>query len=765
MRRILVYAVLAVSAALCLASCNKELGSYPNFGDGPCIVLSLDTPIFTKAAEHNDGHRPGDDDGAYNENVISKVDCFIYASNADNTTQSLHHLNGRLTGSYVTVDLTPAQVDAIFPRPNSTCKVLLVANYPADGESLSYNLSYNEVMSKSFTSSFTNGATFTTQENFVMVSDLVSVAIVSKHNNPINDQSQTVTLKRVASKMSLDVTFDDLETVTYNGAQWPCVKIQIGTDDGGDPIYEKWVPHAESMTVYMMNGLNKGSLSGEPAVWSTENSSYFTTYSSGRKFEGPEDRTYKVVTDYTTNPVTTVDETKKYYYTSPFYSYPQTWTYGDHYEPYLKLIIPWQRIPDSANGIAGTQKNYYYRVLCPVSTFEANNWYKMLLSVGILGSDADDLPVSVYPGYYVADWQDLGETALSQQAEILGSSYLSVPVKTHYIYGGNTITIPVVSSDEIKATLLSATYTNFQNEESTTANYSTPASKFSLTCSGSSSFTLTNNLVSDFSSTSIDCSIITFTVKVEHDVDNSLYSETVTIIQYPPIYIEAELNDQHFHQSDWNTYKGYVYINGSNNSGDWQSVNNANIDNNRNHNRYIIHSSVMTIDGFILGDPRVSESTNTSKNGHTWATAPFVGQTSGQSNRQLKWYRPTDESNTNTIAPEFMITSCYGRRGGGDSYANSWDRCAAFQEEGYPAGRWRLPTEAELAYMSTLSAKGLIPTLFYPTQQYWTGNGTAIKQGEIVSGATTASVRCVYDIWYWGKGKVDNRTFTWGDEE
>ena len=39
-------------------------------------------------------------------------------------------------------------------------------------------------------------------------------------------------------------------------------------------------------------------------------------------------------------------------------------------------------------------------------------------------------------------------------------------------------------------------------------------------------------------------------------------------------------------------------------------------------------------------------------------------------------------------------------------------RCAGYQEAGYPAGRWRVPTMAEINYIVQLSGWGVIPSLF-----------------------------------------------------
>ena len=106
------------------------------------------------------------------------------------------------------------------------------------------------------------------------------------------------------------------------------------------------------------------------------------------------------------------------------------------------------------------------------------------------------------------------------------------------------------------------------------------------------------------------------------------------------------------------------------------------------------------------------------------------------------------------------------------------------QESGYPAGRWRLPTKAEIYYMIDLSEKNIITVLFTPDSDkssggYWCSDGVVypllknnVKSIEYYPTAQAITYkennfpRCVYDEWYWGSGKLSSlSTFTWGDQE
>lgn len=112
------------------------------------------------------------------------------------------------------------------------------------------------------------------------------------------------------------------------------------------------------------------------------------------------------------------------------------------------------------------------------------------------------------------------------------------------------------------------------------------------------------------------------------------------------------------------------------------------------------------------------------------------------------------------IAPEFLMASSYGKDGA-MTYAAAVNRCLAYQEDGYPAGRWRVPTEAEIDYCLHLQDCGAIPTLFTRTATgYWGASGRIMTNAGWInkktSGNNHAYIRCVYDTWYWGRDEVSS---------
>ena len=296
-----------------------------------------------------------------------------------------------------------------------------------------------------------------------------------------------------------------------------------------------------------------------------------------------------------------------------------------------------------------------------------------------------------------------------------------------------------------------------------------------------------------------------------HDSDEVL-EQDVTIVIYPSIYIVGD-----------NSAKYSVFINGyynKNRSGGGnlgylqianQQVGKAAGDDsntymhiisisafNENNYKFAYNNNKNKDTAYIIGDPRVrtpdklgvpddnttanvntaNPTTNTNITG--WIKATDVNGTV----RNLQYYYPTStEANSyQVIAPKFRISSKLG----GYSHSNPKGaayRCASYQEHGFPAGRWRLPTTAEVLYIIELQRLGKIQQLFYNNTTYLTAtdrvatdnnNNYTLTTGYPGSN-NTASVRCVYDEWYWGSEReaIANSSysqnggyqFTWGDRK
>ena len=197
---------------------------------------------------------------------------------------------------------------------------------------------------------------------------------------------------------------------------------------------------------------------------------------------------------------------------------------------------------------------------------------------------------------------------------------------------------------------------------------------------------------------------------------------------------------------------------------------------------YTIEVSVLPAGSdYILGDPRVKYTfgEDIAAQGNFSSATPIEGG----NNRLLTNYYGTIKNATveNMIAPKFRISSAHGRIPRNlVTYENVFNRAASYQEDGYPAGRWRVPTKAEVSFVYKLYLDDLIPPLFYENTEYWCANGVIKSSNNKVEHTTsfttteTHPVRCVYDDWYWehsqlrmnSRGDHPNKynQFTWGDE-
>ena len=172
-----------------------------------------------------------------------------------------------------------------------------------------------------------------------------------------------------------------------------------------------------------------------------------------------------------------------------------------------------------------------------------------------------------------------------------------------------------------------------------------------------------------------------------------------------------------------------------------------------------------TVTEYIIADPRVKASNHYTN----WSLDPYLTgeQQSGGNYNDVtgNWTNAPDilicsqaNGDRAKIAPHFLISSALNANTG-----LSWDqvvkRAATYQEAGYPAGRWRLPSEAEMAFIVARQKDGTLPNLYATNTTYWAGSGRVLNM--VTSTAENLvfrnrqnddnmSVRFVYDLWYWG---------------
>ncbi|MCR5714186.1 MAG: hypothetical protein K6F98_04575 [Bacteroidales bacterium] len=221
-----------------------------------------------------------------------------------------------------------------------------------------------------------------------------------------------------------------------------------------------------------------------------------------------------------------------------------------------------------------------------------------------------------------------------------------------------------------------------------------------------------------------------------------------------------------------------------------------------NNNTYKIKEGSQLSDpkNFILGDPRVEagdrfsilktapdrkingESSNYRRGGGYLYQSSTVRNSDGTTTVgdavYKGWTQPekiligsTDALDGSFIAPQFMVSSFFNAQPGALTHEECLKRAATYQEAGFPAGRWRLPTEAEIVFMVQQQQRGVLPYVWAPGSSYWCADGryvTIASSGDVVTFYTASSDakhvnRFVYDLWYWGSEPMEDTETFWAD--
>ena len=502
-----------------------------------------------------------------------------------------------------------------------------------------------------------------------------------------------------------------------------------------------------------------------------------------------------------------------YMYSDPSYTYPITWDRGVEKEPFFKLCLPWARegyllvyrdgldhdpVQVSHNT---AQKQYYYKIIFPVHTLASNNFYRLKMNVAILGSETEDALVEMEPTYAVAGWQN--KTEILEEAEVGNARFLSVAQPAYTLYNEVDLSVPFVSSD---ACIIYTGGADIDGDGITdNPKWTRPIyGSSSLATSGSAAGWLSINAdgkhvdfhhtLNNTNGTSMDTSPYTITFYVCHEDDYS-FNKKVVITQYPAIYITKKTGggvmvDGYYsvvYASESPSQGAILYNNSPGSSypsgfyrhtGSFRhSEDNStrltpygNLSTSAPDSEFDLtciyvtafsdafHGFSFTVGGtrydydYIIGDPRVPWDMGT--------LTDYMSSTGTQQAWTQDQYDKLKKSTTvnNIIAPAFMLASEWGRQSSGTSYFETVSkRCATYQEAGYPAGRWRVPTMAEVIYCAELQKNGFIGQLFKNGQNA-IANGTqyvsvSTNSYSVVNGNCN-TVRCVYDIWYWGEDPV-----------
>lgn len=821
----LLLSVMTCSVFSLLAGCSDESSDLTIKGEG------AESGVITlKLSAGNSSTRATEADLA-NENLIETALVMLYPNDNPSGKPAIFEFKtlGKNTDGEVKISLNANVRDQLFPNGATTCGAYVIANITnleAARYSIDNKLEYireDLVVSSDFRSK-------NAPSSFAMDGDTNNVQLYQLEES--EGAKGTVNLQRLASKINLEV------------------KIKHKVENNG----EEWELATNSVSALIFNGVN--SCNFKPATYEPTTGQYFNTSNSTATDEYGQ-RVLDVTKDE--------DDFKTVSLKQPFYTMPNKWDESDlnrEKMTYMTIRVPWRKVGTTQ---AEFQYCYYTIPIVRGNQITRNISYRVKVNVEMLGSfqESNPTPLELEDlSYYAVEWG-----SVESEVNISSNRYLVIDQTNYVLNNEAEIVIPFYSSHETTLVDWELTYyryyyndngveepitiTKEQWEKTKSLNYGEIYSKeIHNKDDADPNFYLTFKHVLEewdaYDDSNTKCSLSKGTGtrgdidKIEYyrkpedaeksytryvakltfthvdKIDDPNFTKTITITQYPQMYIEATKN--YTNSSGKGTaVQGNMYVNGYQNgtsSNSWLRTAGLGGSNSTNAcpNQYVITVTQLDLGtNYVIGDPRELTYTDlygwmtwTTRNGrnevthyfnedgastpdHAWVDAPGIEDLNTP--RKLKYYYPTDSSTDKArwIAPKFRVASSYAVLGD-ISYDACKARCAGYQELDKPAGRWRMPTVAEIEYIMNLSQGGKIPKLYSTGTTYFSAQG-AINTDDLTnygylrtpsdySGST--AVRCVYDEWYWGDDNLkpngtvqgDNRNetidkydFTWGDRQ
>ena len=713
----------------CLCACQEDLDNASWTDDENTLLLNLETTAAQLSRS------AGED--AYNENKVVSADVFFFSD-----------ANGQCI--YAQTDLKPV---------DNQLRVKL------DNENVAFDQSYYIYVIANGRSYYTN----ITNETAVgkTIAELKDQLIYTVWKNGYGDNPQEVEesllMDGEASVIISKTTPGkvQLKRAMAKVALFPTVAEKIEEVIDGKTI--TYTPNLNDMSVTLVYGVQRTKLSDNYAVQGAD----YVTRMARHYTDADGDGKYTQV---------------------PFYSYPNPENTANRLDSYLILCVPWTMTDDKGSSQVA---DYYYRVPITGSdnpaTLERNHYYKINVNVGVLGSLDPRKTVELTGNFTIYDWFNMELSADMQHYEYLVlDEYVSV------INNENELRMPYISSSDLvegssNTRIVRVTYPNY-NANTDDASHTRTEVLDTPTEISNAGFNLKVNKENDeliFTHPVTTEDYVPFTITVE--VKNAQgITATWEITQYPAIYIVGDYNSdgasnrfiygRNKETGDldrWGNEEDPIEDDRGNSLGGVHNPSSSS-SSNTNLNQYVIYITSFDIEGsnYAIGDPRSSIVDN------------LVYLQKSINGEKLTYYYPTRQTEAdNVIAPAFRIASSWGV-----TYDMTYDvaqrRCASYQENGYPAGRWRVPTEAEIEYIVSLSNRGVMPALFngeyFASSGRYYDNGYRTDEwgGEYIdpsvigfhdSNGNKYAVRCVYDVWYWGNEKMSEKggrddQFVWGDE-
>lgn len=795
----------------------------PDYSEGNLVLNVFNSPMTRATVD------PGTD----YERQLNRLDCFFYVKDKTNEPCVYYQkveINdiGSAKVSFFVDDIT---LRRIFPS-GALCDIFVIANHPGspEFEAEAPNTTIEEL--GKYLLDMTKKEYDAVDKPFVMVGS----GRVQKGKN--SNATATIALERVASKVTMTVKIP--KSIEVDKGIEKVTMLPVLKDNDGD----------EPLKTSFRYGTNKGYLSG--ASYPDDDANYIWTekipYTHSEALSTDEYYAFTCDVPF----YTYARAWEKGADNAAYVTFEIPWgedvnedgVIDNNYKTYYYQIL-----------VNGKGRN-----------FEPNAWYDMTVKVGILGSTIETEPRLLEDmTYYILDWttepesDHMGGGDRFENVEIENYTYLVVQNSRLEIDNTSTGTIEFDASHNVEIAISKKARPVEGIPGLTTGN---DVGAFYIDCSGDNPVVGKLEITED-KNFKIDNTNgkLTFTHEITQDSkiyspvyvyatiwleldgvkgmsdDEKVFSHDIVIVQYPAMFIEPELSNPYsiyvnnVQHNDQNTeYRitagGTTHTLGRSPgvSGSWGT---------KNSYMYTITVSSFTAgntfkahDGntypYIIGDPRqrisdleldgdgisnVASNWVSSNAVHVDDNGNVVKDENGEiqyTQRTLQYYYPTSSEGNSfqIVSPKFKIVSFHSSGWGYITAHGAKMRCATFQEDGYPAGRWRLPTEAEIMYVIDLQKAGVVKGIFYSegsSSAYFcaTENGntsrykmSAASGSNTWTSATTGSVRCVYDEWFWGSDReakenpnynenanygngLDNNSshanneylFTWGDKK
>ena len=801
--------------AMLQGSCSEDLYDGDGIdGEKGYITLRFSQPQAavqeTRATAHGDN--------TLNENNIKFVDLYFYPSRKSNKDAVLVEDNhavefatsGGDTTYFVKVRTGDTKLNELFgSTQNGSCEVYAVANSSQESPSASTCLDSLRlrVLRHNFGAQLTQG-------HFIMQSNPETLATVELKDGVATG---SIPMTRVAAKLQIYLNVPDT--------------LHVWSDDGSG--FAVWKSDRSHMSIVFNNGLMDYTLNGKDT--SHPDSSFYNSMQVDMHKYATMTRN-TVDYDYSHTP----------FYSYPF-SWKETDTHvptfiiaipwskrnpGTGSNTYGSPEITYYQVhPNMLTG--QLQSNYFYRMYMKIET---------------VGSADNTTPVDITPsGYRIQPWGEVKvNTKKDVTGDLYRYTYLVVDPTSVVLNNTSSTTLRYSSSSALTkdTKITQVEYNSYETPGQVTHHTLTADDLAKLTTNRYElDYTSTPGQIR-FTHNVDDGTYAAKTITIQVANDDGL-TELVTITQYPAIYMHTFDGDNAFVDGYFSHVKSPAESIGdaiSNwySSGYYNSVNYGNIrTSGGSYYTYyqntqdvtvpygsmvkaltqtsggIVNNSITKItvtsfnsnNGFYeangtkyyyqIGDPRTNANYSSSdlepylSNQEYGPYRIWVGYRYYNFDYRLtltSWgtnaakIKKASETKT-IIAPQFFISSGWNSSTS-LSFADAQKRAATYQEAGYSAGRWRLPTEAEIMFITARQREGVIPTLFGSSAPYWAASGRVYFDGAFydanhvirstsgssyasggyvyasgLSGNGTAYMRFAYDTWYWGDKPGDANSY------